>query len=135
MLLVLWEQSYDESHYTYHPHENLPGFLLVLLRVGLATLFGYNLHNKIQTEKSALRKNFYRSFSIVRLQWYSFIPLYFILPLRPIITPLINLLLCILYAFTEHIIYIIHKSIFYAAIFCCDYTSFSLFTRHVIHGF
>ena len=65
VFLVVWEQSYDESHYTYHPHENLPGYLLVALRVGLAVLFGYNLHHRVQTEKSLLRKNFYRSFSIV----------------------------------------------------------------------
>ncbi len=62
---MLWEQSYDESHYTYHPHENFPGLLLVLLRIVLAVLFGYNLHERIQNEKSTLRKNFYRSFSIV----------------------------------------------------------------------
>ena len=65
LLLVLCEQSYDENHYTYHIHESLPGLLLTLFRVGLAALFGYNLHKTISTERSALRKDFYHSFAIV----------------------------------------------------------------------
>ena len=65
VLLVLWEQSYDESHYTYHVHESLPGYLLVLLRIGVAVLFGYNLRNTLAEERSVLRKDFYQSFAIV----------------------------------------------------------------------
>lgn len=65
ILLVLWEQSYSESHYTYHVHESLPGLLLTLLRVGLAGLFGYNLKNTVAKERSVLRKDFYQSFAIV----------------------------------------------------------------------
>lgn len=65
VLLVLWEQSYDESHYTYHIHESMPGYLLVLLRVGVAVLFGYNLKKTLAEERSVLRKDFYQSFAIV----------------------------------------------------------------------
>lgn len=67
VFLVLWEQSYDESSYTYHVHESLPGLLLILLRVGLAALFGYNLKQTIAKERSVLRKDFYQSFAIVSL--------------------------------------------------------------------
>lgn len=65
VFLVLWEQSYDESSYTYHVHESLPGLLLILLRVGLAALFGYNLKQTVSRERSVLRKDFYQSFAIV----------------------------------------------------------------------
>ena len=65
LVLVLWEQSYDESHYTYHVHESFPGILLTLFRIGLAVLFGYNLKKTMATERSALRKDFYQSFAIV----------------------------------------------------------------------
>lgn len=65
VLLVLWEQTYDESHYTYHVHESLPGLLLILLRIGLAMLFGYNLKHTVAKERSVLRKNFYQSFATV----------------------------------------------------------------------
>ena len=65
IFLVLWEQWYDESHYTYHVHESFPGLLLVLLRLFLAGLFTHNLRTTMATERSSLRKNFYQSFSIV----------------------------------------------------------------------
>ena len=65
MVLVLWEQSYDESHYTYHIHENLPGWLLVLLRVALALKIAYNLQETASSERSVLKKDFYHSFAIV----------------------------------------------------------------------
>ena len=64
-VLVLWEQSYDENHYTYHIHESLPGLLLTLFRVALSVLFGYNLQKTMSTERSALRLDFYQSFAIV----------------------------------------------------------------------
>jgi hypothetical protein len=63
--LVLWEQSYDESHYTYHIHENLPGWLLVLLRLALAMMIGFNLRQTAREERSILKRDFYHSFSIV----------------------------------------------------------------------
>ena len=69
VFLVLWEQSYDESHYTYHVHESLPGLLLILLRLGLAGLFGFNLKHTVSKERSVLRKDFYHSFAIVRKLW------------------------------------------------------------------
>ena len=56
---------FDESHYTYHVHESLPGALLVLLRVGLAGLFAYNLSITVSNEKSVLRRNFYQTFPFV----------------------------------------------------------------------
>jgi uncharacterized membrane protein YidH (DUF202 family) len=65
IVLVLWEQSYDESHYTYHVHENLPGVLLIILRILITVLFGYNLNNTMNSERSTLRKDFYKSFSHV----------------------------------------------------------------------
>lgn len=65
VVLVLWEQSYDESHYTYHIHESHPGWLLVLLRVGLAVLIAHNLHQTSSGERSVLKRDFYQSFAIV----------------------------------------------------------------------
>ena len=65
LVLVVWEQTYDENHYTYHVHESLPGLLLTLFRVGLVILFGYNLQHTMAAERSALRKDFYQSFAIV----------------------------------------------------------------------
>lgn len=65
VVLVLWEQSYAESHYTYHVHENLPGWLLVLLRICLAVLINYNLRQTTSKEHSALKKDFYHGFAIV----------------------------------------------------------------------
>ena len=65
VLLVLWEQSYSESHYTYHVHESLPGLLLLLLRLALAGLFSLNLRTTIAAERSVLRKDFYQSFAVV----------------------------------------------------------------------
>ena len=62
---MLWEQVYDESHYTYHVHESLPGALLVLLRVALAGLFAFNLSFTVANERSVLRRNFYQTFSFV----------------------------------------------------------------------
>ena len=67
ILLVLWEQTYDESHYTYHIHESLPGLLLVMLRFGLVGLFTYNLRRTLANERSVLRRDFYNGFKIVSL--------------------------------------------------------------------
>ena len=64
---MVWEQTYDESYYTYHVHESLPGLLLVMLRITLAVLFGFNLRNTIAVERSVLRKDFYQSFAFVSL--------------------------------------------------------------------
>ncbi len=65
VILVLWEQTYDESHYTFHIHESLPGFLLVMLRFGLVGLLTYNLRRTMANERSVLRREFYSGFAIV----------------------------------------------------------------------
>ena len=70
VLLVLWEQSFDESHYTYHVHESLPGLLLVVLRIALVVLFGYNLTHTMSRERSLLRKDFFQSFAVVSVVWF-----------------------------------------------------------------
>jgi hypothetical protein len=75
VLLVLWEQSYDESHYTYHVHENLPGWLLVSLRMGLALLISYNLRCTTSEERSALKKDFYHGFAIGCYLWFFAFPM------------------------------------------------------------
>ena len=75
-MLVLWEQSYQESHYTYHIHENLPGLLMVMLRIALSGLFAYNLKFTIANEKSTLRQQFYHSFSFVRMLDYYLLLIY-----------------------------------------------------------
>ncbi|XP_019864220.1 PREDICTED: integral membrane protein GPR180-like [Amphimedon queenslandica] len=75
VILVLWEQSYEESHYTYHVHENLPGFLLVCLRIILAVLFGYNLQSTLSKERSTLRKDFYQAFAIICYLWFLSFPM------------------------------------------------------------
>jgi hypothetical protein len=75
IVLVLWEQSYDESHYTYHVHENLPGVLLIILRILITVLFGYNLNNTMNSERSTLRKDFYKSFSHGCYLWFLSFPI------------------------------------------------------------
>ena len=65
VILVLWERSYKESHYTYHIHESPPGWLMALLRLVLVALFANNLHDTVERERSTLKKDFYQSFSIV----------------------------------------------------------------------
>ena len=72
---VLWEQSYDESHYTYHVHESLPGLMMVVLRLALTALFAYNLTHTIAEERSILRKDFYQSFAIGCYMWFLAFPL------------------------------------------------------------
>lgn len=79
VLLVLWEQTYDESHYTYHVHESLPGLLLVFLRVGLTGVFAYNLRRTIAVERSVLRKDFYQSFAFGCYLWFLAFPLLMLL--------------------------------------------------------
>ena len=65
IFLVFWEQSFDESHYTYHIHENLPGWLLAGLRIALAMLISYNLRQTTHEERSVLKRDFYHGFAIV----------------------------------------------------------------------
>ncbi|XP_064394157.1 integral membrane protein GPR180-like [Halichondria panicea] len=79
VILVLWEQTYDESHYTFHIHESLPGFLLVMLRFGLVGLLTYNLQRTLANERSVLRREFYSGFAIGCYLWFLAFPMLMLL--------------------------------------------------------
>eukprot|EP00731_Ephydatia_muelleri_P030155 Em0021g678a len=74
VILVLWERSYKESHYTFHIHESPPGWLMAVLRLVLVALFANNLHDTVERERSTLKKDFYRSFSIWCYLWFLSFP-------------------------------------------------------------
>lgn len=66
----MWEQIQDSDHRMYHAHRSFAGVALVVLRILLAALFAWNLNVIVSSERSALRREFYKSFTKV----CSFIP-------------------------------------------------------------
>lgn len=69
-VLFVWEQIQDSDHRMYHAHRSFAGVALVVLRILLAALFAWNLNVIVSSERSALRREFYKSFTKV----CSFIP-------------------------------------------------------------
>lgn len=61
----MWEQIQDSDHRMYHAHRSFAGVALVVLRILLAALFAWNLNVIVSSERSALRREFYKSFTKV----------------------------------------------------------------------
>lgn len=53
----------------YHAHRSYAGLALVVLRILLAALFAWNLNVTVSAERSALRREFYKSFTKVSICW------------------------------------------------------------------
>lgn len=64
---MLWEQlsEAEPEHHGSHAQQSWASVLLVVLRVGLAVLLASVLFWIISTERSALKRDFYLSFSRV----------------------------------------------------------------------
>lgn len=68
--LFLWEQYQDQTHRLYHAHRSYAGIALVILRVVLAALFAWNLYATVSTERSAMKREFYISFTKSCMLWF-----------------------------------------------------------------
>lgn len=64
-LLFIWEQFQDVDHRMYHAHRSYSGLALVFLRILLAAMFAWNLNVTVTSERSSLRREFYKSFTKV----------------------------------------------------------------------
>ncbi|OPL20725.1 hypothetical protein AM593_02399, partial [Mytilus galloprovincialis] len=59
----------------YHAHRSYAGLALVVLRILLAALFAWNLNVTVSAERSALRREFYKSFTKSCMLWFLCYPL------------------------------------------------------------
>ena len=66
--MFIWEQYEEREHRMYHAHRSYAGVCLVLVRIVLAALFAGHLYNTVRKERSALKKDFYGSFTKVSPQ-------------------------------------------------------------------
>ncbi|KAJ8310263.1 hypothetical protein KUTeg_012128 [Tegillarca granosa] len=78
-VLFVWEQIQDDDHRMYHAHRSYAGIALVLLRIMLAALFAWNLNVTVSSERSALRREFYKSFTKSCMLWFLCYPLIVVL--------------------------------------------------------
>lgn len=74
-VLFVWEQVQDSDHRMYHAHRSFAGVALVVLRILLAALFAWNLNVTVSSERSALRREFYKSFTKSCMLWFLCYPL------------------------------------------------------------
>lgn len=74
-VLFIWEQIEDTDHRMYHAHRSYAGLALVVLRILLAALFAWNLNVTVSAERSALRREFYKSFTKSCMLWFLCYPL------------------------------------------------------------
>lgn len=74
-VLFVWEQIQDSDHRMYHAHRSFAGVALVVLRILLAALFAWNLNVTVSSERSALRREFYKSFTKSCMLWFLCYPL------------------------------------------------------------
>ena len=63
----LWEQYEQQEQRMYHSHRSYAGISLAIARLLLATIFMSHLRSVITKERSALKRDFYNSFTKV---WY-----------------------------------------------------------------
>lgn len=68
--LFLWEQYQDQTHKLYHAHRTYAGFALLILRIMLAGLFGWNLYSTVSSERSIMKREFYMSFTKGCMLWF-----------------------------------------------------------------
>ncbi|KAK3095709.1 hypothetical protein FSP39_017906, partial [Pinctada imbricata] len=74
-VLFIWEQIEDNDHRMYHAHRSYGGLALVVLRILLAAMFAWNLNITVSSERSILRKEFYKSFTKSCMLWFLCYPL------------------------------------------------------------
>ncbi|XP_052783985.1 integral membrane protein GPR180-like [Mya arenaria] len=68
--LFLYEQYQDQTNRLYHAHRTLAGSALLVLRVVLAVLFGWNLYTTVSLERSIMKREFYLSFTKSCMLWF-----------------------------------------------------------------
>ncbi|CAL8290796.1 unnamed protein product [Lota lota] len=68
--LLLWEQYTDQDHHSFHAQSSVAGGLLMLLRVAMALILASVLYQIISSERSALKRDFYLSFSKGCFLWF-----------------------------------------------------------------
>lgn len=64
-LLFFWEQYEGQESRMYYAHRSMLGVGLIILRILLAALLAWNLYTTIRAERSALKREFYASFTKV----------------------------------------------------------------------
>ncbi|KAJ3582027.1 hypothetical protein NHX12_015966 [Muraenolepis orangiensis] len=69
-VLLLWEQYSEREHHSFHTQSSVAGGLLMLLRVVMALILASVLYQIISTERSALKRDFYLSFSKGCFLWF-----------------------------------------------------------------
>lgn len=74
-VLFVWEQVQDSDHRMYHAHRSFVGVALVVLRILLAALFAWSLNVTVSSERSVLRREFYKSFTKSCMLWFLCYPL------------------------------------------------------------
>ena len=61
----LWEQYEQQEQRMYHLHRSYAGISLAIARLLLAAIYMSHLRNVISSERSALKRDFYNSFTKV----------------------------------------------------------------------
>ncbi|KAK2152578.1 hypothetical protein LSH36_325g04073 [Paralvinella palmiformis] len=71
----LWEQYEQQEQRMYHLHRSYAGISLAIARLLLAAIFMSHLRNVISSERSALKRDFYNSFTKCCMVWFLCSPL------------------------------------------------------------
>ncbi|GAB1606536.1 integral membrane protein GPR180-like [Argonauta hians] len=69
-LLYIWEQYLDKEHRMYYAHRTYAGIALVFVRIMLAGIFAWNLRATVNSERSALKREFYATFTKSCMLWF-----------------------------------------------------------------
>ncbi len=74
--ILLWEQVSEHSSvdsHTYHSYRSPAGIAMAVVRTLLAAIFATHLRARLQSERSALKRDFYNSFTKVHLCMLKFV--------------------------------------------------------------
>ncbi|KAL5004425.1 hypothetical protein ScPMuIL_017881 [Solemya velum] len=69
-LLFIWEQYEERDRQIYHAQRSYSRIILVSLRIVLASVFGWNLYSVVSAQRSAMKRDFYTSFTKSCLLWF-----------------------------------------------------------------
>lgn len=78
-VLFLWEQYRDKEHRMYYAHRTYAGLALVALRILMAAVFAWNLRKTVNSERSALKREFYITFTKLCMVWFLSYPVLVVL--------------------------------------------------------
>lgn len=78
-ILFLWEQYQDKEHRMYYAHRTYAGLALVGLRILMAGVFAWNLRKTVNAERSALKREFYITFTKLCMLWFLSYPILVVL--------------------------------------------------------